>query len=70
MSEETFTIPEGFFDDPVVFDPYKLPPLMVITECDVYETLNFCTSYAQRKHIAACIILGQPFNRKRKEPTT
>jgi len=47
-------------------DVYKLPPLFVVTE---YPGLNWlfaqCTSKEQRKHMAACIILGQPFNYRR-----
>lgn len=47
------------------YDPYKLPPCVAITECDIAETLGFCTSMEMRKYYACAIIVGQPFNRGR-----
>lgn len=49
----------------VALDLYKLPPMMVITQCPIAWTLAQGTSRKHRKYLAAQIILGQPFNNKR-----
>jgi len=54
-----FSTESGFFD------PYKLPPIMVITSGNVRWIFNQATSVKHRKYLAAQIILGQPFNTKR-----
>jgi len=61
MSREKFKIPTDWLK-PVVIDQYKLPPLMVITECHIYWTLAQATTRKHRKYLAASIVLGQPFN--------
>lgn len=48
----------------LAIDPYKLPPLIYITECPIDWTLAQATNQKHRKYLAASIILGQPFNGK------
>jgi hypothetical protein len=47
-------------------NPYPVPPFGVITECPIRWTLAQATNKRHSKHLAAMIILGQPFNRKRR----
>ncbi len=60
---------EGFIIDkdwctPTVINQYPIPPLVFIIECPIYWTLARATCKKHAKHLAASIILGQPFNRK------
>ena len=45
-------------------DAYALPPVVLIPECAIHDTLQFATKGPARKHLAASIILGQPFNHR------
>lgn len=49
-----------------VIDPYPIPPLLAITSCPIQWTLSQAINKRHAKHLAASIILGQPFNRNKK----